>query len=549
MTNVAIYLRISLYDGDVEETGKRESNSIENQRQLITDYLQKNAELSGRVTEYVDDGYTGTNFDRPGFRKMVEDAKKGRIQVIIAKDLSRLGRNFVELGDYLDQIFPRLGVRVIAICSGYDGGTAQGYAGGMDASITNFINASYVRDLSEKRKSGIAALLKSGIDPAARIPYGYRYVPGDRNKWHVDGEAAKIVKLIFEMAADGYRPMEIVDRLNALGTEIPGERKMRVYGINYSFLETERERLWDYNKVRQVIMNYEYTGAAVGHKTETSASENFKRHGIPKGEWTVIEGHHEAIVDGNAFERAQRILRRAPFRDAGRPAVLALKSKLRCDNCHLAFQYSKGDKTMRCKHRDDAGRYSGCGRKRYSYSRMETAVFARVREHAAKLASLAEESGKVLAAESAVLKEKKKTAEEEIRRLKAERVSQYERYAAGLTDRADFVREKEALTDKIERLEGESRSIEEALTADGDLRDELEAALEKSRHVLRSPVMTKTIADHFVRNAYVSDYDRMEVRFVTEDLIGRATARCGEINGKNQKRNAARKHSGVHKGG
>ena len=116
--SIGIYLRLSLSDGDLAD--KKESNSIENQRMLIREFIESQDDLFGEITEYVDDGYTGTNFERPGFKKMIEDAKRGRIKVIIAKDLSRLGRNYIELGDYLEQIFPLIGVRVIAIGSNYD---------------------------------------------------------------------------------------------------------------------------------------------------------------------------------------------------------------------------------------------------------------------------------------------------------------------------------------------------------------------------------------------------------------------------------------------
>ena len=137
--NIGIYLRLSMADGDLEEKNKKESNSIENQRLLLQEYILNHPELYGEVIEYVDDGYTGTNFERPAFQQMITDAKNDLIQVILAKDLSRLGRNYIEMGDYLDQIFPRLGVRVIAVGSGYDSNDHLGDVSGLDAAITNFI--------------------------------------------------------------------------------------------------------------------------------------------------------------------------------------------------------------------------------------------------------------------------------------------------------------------------------------------------------------------------------------------------------------------------
>ena len=175
--NVAIYLRLSMADGDLVEKNKKESNSIENQRLLLQDFILHDPELYGEVIEYVDDGYTGTNFDRPAFQQMITDAKSGLIQVVLVKDLSRLGRNYIEIGDYLDQIFPRLGVRVIAVCSRYDSNDHLGDVSGTDTAITNFINAMYSRDLSMRFKSSYKTRLKTGNIHASILPYGYKKDP------------------------------------------------------------------------------------------------------------------------------------------------------------------------------------------------------------------------------------------------------------------------------------------------------------------------------------------------------------------------------------
>ena len=150
---IAIYLRLSEADGDLGIDGKDESNSIENQRMLLHHYIEARDDLAGEIVEYVDDGYSGTNFNRPAFKRMIEDAKKGKIQVIIVKDLSRLGRDYVVAGDYIEQIFPLLQVRFIAANNGYDSaGHADGNVG-FDLAVSNLINTFYSRDLSKKIKA------------------------------------------------------------------------------------------------------------------------------------------------------------------------------------------------------------------------------------------------------------------------------------------------------------------------------------------------------------------------------------------------------------
>ena len=196
--NVAIYLRLSMADGDLVEKNKKESNSIENQRLLLQEYIMRNPELYGDVIEYVDDGYSGTNFDRPAFQQLITDAQSGLIQVVLVKDLSRLGRNYIEMGDYLDQIFPRLGVRVIAVGSGYDSNEHLGDVSGMDTAITNFINAMYSRDLSVRLKSVYKTMVKKGNPPTSLLPYGYRKDPDDKRGWLIDDECADAVRKVFK---------------------------------------------------------------------------------------------------------------------------------------------------------------------------------------------------------------------------------------------------------------------------------------------------------------------------------------------------------------
>lgn len=172
--NIAFYLRLSLSDGDLGKNNKDESNSIENQRLLLQSFVESMDELDGEVREYIDDGYSGTNFNRPAFQDMIEDAKKGKVDVLLVKDLSRLGRDYIGVGDYLEQIFPIMGVRVIAINSQYDSNNYVGKTMGLEMSISNLVNTLYSRDLSKKYKSCIQTKWKQGVSTGGRIPFGYK---------------------------------------------------------------------------------------------------------------------------------------------------------------------------------------------------------------------------------------------------------------------------------------------------------------------------------------------------------------------------------------
>lgn len=159
---IAIYLRLSLSDGDLKKGSKDESNSIENQRLLLHSYIEKQDDLSGEIVEYVDDGYTGTNFNRPAFQKMIIDLKQGEIKTIVVKDLSRLGRDYIGVGDYIEQIFPLMGVRFIAVNNAFDSMKLNNGTPGIEVAVSNLVNNLYSRDIGKKVRAALEVNWKSG---------------------------------------------------------------------------------------------------------------------------------------------------------------------------------------------------------------------------------------------------------------------------------------------------------------------------------------------------------------------------------------------------
>lgn len=160
---IAVYIRLSSEDNDVDGSIKAESNSVSAQRMLINEFIKKQDEfINCSVVEYVDDGYSGTNFNRPGFQRMMEDAKAGRIKSIVIKDFSRFGRDYLEVGNYLEKILPVLGIRIISINDGFDSINSSGFTGGMSVALKNMLNAMYSRDLSRKVRSAMKTHAKNG---------------------------------------------------------------------------------------------------------------------------------------------------------------------------------------------------------------------------------------------------------------------------------------------------------------------------------------------------------------------------------------------------
>lgn len=224
----AIYLRLSREDGDVAEGSKLVSNSITNQKALIMDFLKSHPELKVHTvqTVYADDGYSGVNFDRPDFQRMIGDIRSGVINCVIVKDLSRFGTNYIEAGRYIEKIFPMLGVRFIAITDNYDSAATEGsYGNGMVVPFKNLINDAYCRDISIKIRSHLEMKRKNGEYIGAFAVYGYRKSEENKNQLVIDDYAAGVVRDIFVMKLCGLSQQAIADRLNADGILSPVEYK------------------------------------------------------------------------------------------------------------------------------------------------------------------------------------------------------------------------------------------------------------------------------------------------------------------------------------
>lgn len=259
----AAYLRLSIEDGD-----KAESNSIGNQRELIQNFVAERPELH-LVGEYADDGYTGTNFERPGFTQMMEDIQSDKINCIIVKDLSRLGRNYIEMGKYLERIFPMMGIRFIAINDNYDNAnTESSDSDSIVVPFKNLLNDSYCRDISIKVRSQLDIKRRKGEFIGGYAVYGYSKDEQNKNRLVVDEYAADIVRSIYRRKLEGMSANSIADQLNSEGVLAPSEYK-RLCGLNYhSGFKTGTHAKWQAIQVLRILKNEVYTGTMVQGKRQ-----------------------------------------------------------------------------------------------------------------------------------------------------------------------------------------------------------------------------------------------------------------------------------------
>ena len=304
---LAEYLRLSVEDGDiVSKDAKAESDSISHQRELVTRYIRdKQLYPAVQPLEFVDDGYSGTNFDRPAVKEMLSLVRAGKICCIVVKDLSRFGRNYLEVGDYLEQIFPFMGVRFIAINDGYDSNDYIGTTGGIEIAFKSLLYDMYSKDLSEKVRSSLLIRRKRGDFIGPRAPFGYRF--SDNKKiLMVDEVAAQYVKRIFGLACEGCGTGRIAKLLNKEKIPTPGQYKNREK-LQYHILDGEG--YWDSGKVRKILQNKIYTGTVVNGKTRVTEVGGSHFRQVPEEEQICIPGRHEAIVTEQEYLLALEVLK------------------------------------------------------------------------------------------------------------------------------------------------------------------------------------------------------------------------------------------------
>lgn len=318
----ALYCRLSS-DDDLEG----DSNSIKNQKLLLSDYAKENKFRNTRF--YIDDGFSGSNFERPAFKRLLNDVENGEISTVIVKDMSRFGRDHILVGYYTKYYFPDADVRFIAIFDQMDTETNP------DDDIIpfkNILNEMYAKDCSRKIKAVVKAKGNSGRHLTTIPPLGYMKDPEDKEKWIVDEEGALIVKEIFNLCVKGYGPSQIARILTERGIETPSlylHRKKLPCSVKIK----QDAEVWDYSTVVGILENEEYLGHTVNFKTYKKSYKSKKSYNNPRENWVIVENTQEAIIDQNTFDIVQQVRAgRRSLTDMGTPHMLS--GLLYCADCN-----------------------------------------------------------------------------------------------------------------------------------------------------------------------------------------------------------------------
>ncbi len=329
--NIAAYLRLS----KEEYSNEKESNSITNQRQIIDNYLEEHKEYK-LVDYYVDDGYTGTNFDRPEFQRMLEDIKNKKIDVIIIKDLSRLGRNYIETGNFVEVVFPAMGVSVISVDENCEMDSLD-YYGSDYVPLKNLFNDMYAKDISKKVRSSLIVKKYNGEFVGKLAPYGYIKDPKDKHKFLIDKNVSNIIVKIFDMILDGKSRKEVADFLNYNDILTPSE----YLNININKDMTVMKK-WNSEMVNSILRNENYTGTLFQGKKRKLNYRVDKKINIDKENWIVTENHHEAIISKEKFDKVQEILdRKSKVNKDGSIDILSGILKCKCCGSNMVKRSSK----------------------------------------------------------------------------------------------------------------------------------------------------------------------------------------------------------------
>ena len=325
------YVRLSHEDGD-----KEESNSVTGQKDLIRDYMTRHPELR-ECGMKVDDGYTGSNFDRPAFHEMMAEVKAGKINCIVVKDLSRFGRDHLGVGEYLEQLFPFLGVRFIAINDNYDSLHSNVESDELVIPFKNLINEAYCRDTSVKTRSQLEIKRQRGDFIGSFAVFGYRKDPENRHRLLVDDYAADVVRDIFKWKLEGVSAGDIADRLTTAGILTPMDYK-RSLGMRYSTsFRVKEESVWDAGMVLRILKNPVYTGVLEQGRVTTPSYRVKRLVNKPREQWAVVENCHEAIIDRYDFESVQKVLALDTRTSVSGKAVELFSGMVYCGECGSAM--------------------------------------------------------------------------------------------------------------------------------------------------------------------------------------------------------------------
>ena len=329
---LGIYIRLSKED---LKKGKDDSNSVKNQRDLLNDFYRRNIDEFESITEYVDDGHTGTDANREDFQRLLADVMSGKINCVIVKDLSRFARNYSDAGSLIDNLFVQMGVRFISLAENVDSYKNPDSVSNIIVPITNVMNDNYCYQTSKKIRQVFDYKRRNGQYIGAFAPYGYVKHPKDKHRLIVDPDAAENVKLIFTMLIQGSSKRAIALYLNEHGVPSPSAYKVQK-GLPVSTRGYD-DPMWGVRMIHSILTNPTYTGDLAQGRSRVKSYKVYQIEAVPREEWVEVAGTHEAIIDYETFDKVQALLQRDTRTSPKGREVHLFSGFLKCADCGRAI--------------------------------------------------------------------------------------------------------------------------------------------------------------------------------------------------------------------
>jgi DNA invertase Pin-like site-specific DNA recombinase len=521
----AVYLRLSKEDEDLREIkDKKESNSIANQKALILKTLESMPDVT-LYDIYIDDGFTGLNFERPNFQRMCEDIYNGRVNMVIVKDLSRLGRDYIDSGRYVKKIFPSYHVRFVSVLDHFDSLTATQSDVNLLIPVKNFVNDNYSRDISGKVRSHQEVMRENGLYVGSHVAYGYKKLETDRNRIIPDEYAADIVRKIFDWKLKGLSSASIADKLNGLGVAAPSEYKRQLGGNYKSGFQKNRKAKWSAVAINRILRNKIYIGVLEQGKRE---KVNYKLNKVvekPETEWAVKENTHEAIISKPDFENVAKLLNLDTRKSPKEETLFMLSGLMFCGECGRSM-------VRRCnRYKDKQSVYyicatynkgKGCSRHSIAQSVIEDILLDAIKRHIEHVARLDELLSSIRDREvnydDIVANDREILAKyKELDQCKKVEMSLHRDLAAGIISIKEYEQFKNNFAHKSAEIEATIRKLQEEIETvfkEGLFADEWIDTFTKTGNITS---LDRSIVLSLVEKITIHEENRIEITFKYQD--------------------------------
>ena len=527
----ALYIRLSKEDGD-----KQESYSVTSQREILKEYLKQHPDIDF-YDFYIDDGWSGTNFDRPGFQRMMADIYDGKVNCVIVKDLSRFGRNYIEVGNYLEQIFPFMGVRFISIADSLDSYGNPGQMNTILVPFKNLINDEYCRDISNKVRSSLDSRRRSGKFIGSFSAYGYVKDPDNKGELLVDETVAPIVKNIYEWFLDGLGAITIAKKLNNMGIPSPSEYK-KMCGLHYKVSDSSVKGpvMWGYSAVKRILQNRMYCGDLVQGVMRVTSYKVKKLQRVPEDEWMVCENHHEGIVDRETFDKVQRIFDTDTRMTQEQGRITMLGGFMRCADCGRAMNRHKNVHSYGTYHYFVCSTYKKvsknvCSRHSIRADYVENAVLEAIQAQVAMAVKIDEvfqelEKNEKTKTNTVMLDGVLAGKEREIEKLSRIKEDLYMDWKSNILSKEEFISMKQRYTEDIERMQDEVLTLREEIKKQSDMKNfRCNNFVESFKKHQNIEYLTREVLLELVDTIYVHEGKKITIKFRFRDEL----QRCREL--------------------